>query len=243
MLVLPLCQIPPTVLGTYPLIDGKANRSPSGLLPERFRWLEPSAAASFMRMDSRWDRRPRASDMLRSAAESLHAIETKTGTKAPGLSGHGYGICIDVDVEDCLQRFGLRTKVELDHWMQDNGWWCHRKDGKLGPESWHYSFFGDQADHFGVNQVDEYDTSHALERKILELYGSGLNLTAEEATAALEALHFDAGDLSFAPMAQAGVKAFQRAWDLRATGILDAGTIRTLAFVTASRSVVTIPAA
>lgn len=223
--------IPATAPGIYPLVNGQANRT-IGKLPDRFRYLHPEAAASCVRMLglAPW---MRFSDMWRSAAESLHAVETKAGTKRPGYSGHGFGFSVDLDVDDCLRRSGM-SKPELDAWMQTNGWWCHRRDGQGGSESWHFNFLGAPTAEGAGIYPDETNTAGAIERKILAVYGPGFNLTEEEVTAALAQCHFDAGDATFAPIASAGVKAFQRAWDIQVTGILDSMTIRTLAFVTAT---------
>ncbi len=232
----PMClrlrKLPATILGIYG--PGK------NILPERMRYLEPEAAASYLGLEAT-SHRLRVSDMWRSADSSLSASLEKRGVQRPAFSGHNFGLSIDLDVRDCMDRLHM-SKRALDDFMASQGWYCHRKDHVLDAESWHFNFLGvgEEGQRYLTKSARAQSTAPALEAKIQELYGADLDLSALQVQAALRRAHLYTGDLDGipGPMSRRALLSFQRAWDLPATGVADSVTQRTLAFVTAEVEIV-----
>lgn len=219
-MILKLKKLPQDTLGIY-TIKGVKNR-----LPERMLYLAPDAADGFVLLYLDWIR---VSDMLRSAESSLAAVKAGRGAKMPGFSGHNFGFSIDIDVDWALEHTG-RTKRELDTYMADVGWFCHRQDHRRGREDWHYNFFGAGFDVEGAKT-----TEALLEKKIQETYGTEFVLSKKEVQEALKKLKMYSGEIDgkHGPITQAAISAFQRAWSLPSSGTADAKTQRVLAFLTA----------
>lgn len=222
-----LQRLPASILGIYgPRKD---------LLPERMRLLHPDAAASLLAMEGT-PRRLRISDMFRSAEASLNAVFEKRGVQRPGYSGHNFGFSIDIDVGDCMRRFGM-NKRQLDEHLAACGWVCHRKDHALGDESWHYNFVstGSEAARYLAASTRSTSTAPALEARIREHYGAAMDLSPTEVQGALRRLRLYSGavDGDLGPLSRQAIRIFQRAWGLAITGSVDAITARTLAFVAA----------
>jgi len=225
LLQLKLVRVP-NVLGIY-----GANKDQ---FPTRMSYLHPDAAAAFAAAQSKGQ--IRVSDMYRSAEESLRARATKQGVQPPGYSAHNYGLAIDVDVDDCLKTFKV-TKPVFDSMMENFGWYCHRSDGKRGFEDWHYNYLGKLPGKY-VAGLGTRTRDVAIEAYIKDLFGDDLKLTAEEAQIALSKLKMYRGDIDgiWGGGGAQALMAFQRAWELPATGKLDARTERTLAYVSAEVS-------
>jgi hypothetical protein len=218
--------LPASILGIY---------GPKNELPERMRYLHPDAAASYMRLEA-GPRRLRVSDMWRSAEASLRARSEKRGVQPPGRSGHNFGFCIDLDVDWMLKQYRW-SKQELDQYMNENGWYCHRKDHERESESWHFNFFGADSAKYLAAAQDSRSTAPGLEQKIQDVYGSSFKLSAVETQAALQSLKLYGGaiDGEIGPLAREALMAFQRSWSLPSHGDLDADTQRLLVFVTSER--------
>ena len=227
-----LRPLPATILGIY----GPGRDQ----LPERMRYLHPAAAASYLEIEAT-PQRLRVTDMLRSADSSLDAAERKSGVQRPGYSGHNFGLCIDIDVKDCMRRRKM-AKATLDAFLAARGWYCHRKDHALAAESWHYSFLGTgaEAKDYLAASAQSTNTAAALEAKIVDLYGAAFRLDAAQVQAALRQLRLYSGavDGMLGPLSRQAINAFQRAWQLPVTGSADARTQRTLAFVAGGCSIV-----
>lgn len=217
----------PLLLARVESVRGVYGRN-DDWLPARMRWLHPDAAASFAEISASVV----VSDMFRSAEASLRAIRTKAGSARPGYSGHNYGLSIDLDVRRTLKSLGMRRKMDLDEWMQDRGWYCHRRDHRRALEDWHYNYGIAHLIH-----VADRRTSPALNRRILELYGDYLELNSYEVQRHLAGLmlYHGAIDGIHGPITQEAVRAFQRAWGLAEDGIAGRVTQRTLAYVTSYR--------
>lgn len=108
--------------------------------PSRAALLQPAAATAFAALEGDTGGLV-YSDMWRSAESTLAALETKRGVKAPGYSAHGYGLAIDVAVDQTMLRLGC-TYPELTEILAAHGWHCHRRDGERGHEAWHFNFLG-----------------------------------------------------------------------------------------------------
>lgn len=222
-------RLAPTTRGIYNTKAGPDT------LPERFRFLWPTAAEGFRALEAETGGLI-YSDILRSAEESLHALQTKTGVQPPSYSGHNFGFSVDVAVDETL-RLRKWTYEELLEVMAAHGWHCHRRDGKRGSEAWHFNFFGDAAPvYLGV--IGGW--SAPLEKLIQEVYGPGFLLTNEEVQVGLRKLSMYFGDIDgiLGPRTKQGLMAFQRAWRLPASGVADPRTKRVLAFVAADREIV-----
>jgi hypothetical protein len=230
MLTLKLTELPASIMGIY-----GPNQD---LLPQRMRYLHPDAAASYLKMES-GPRRLRVSDMWRSAEASMQARREKRGVQPPGRSGHNFGFSIDVDVDWLLSHYQI-NKAQLDSFMNENGWYCHRKDHLRDSESWHFNYFGaDAAKYLAVSEPYS-STSSGLEAKIQDFYGQSFLLTARELQSALKTLRLYGGDIDgdLGPLSVEAIKAFQRTWELPVTGTAGPDTQRLLAFMTCERQLV-----
>ena len=233
-MIIALTKMPASIRGIY----GPKKDS----LPERMRYLHPEAADAFKRAD-------RAialvvTDMYRSAEASLMAVRAKRGALPPGVSPHGYGLAIDLDITATLRLQRLSSdpedKADLDTALEDYGWYCHRKDHRRGFEDWHYNYLGgvDQAKWLTACKRTK-TTAPAVEARIQSLYGPWLTQDVAGVQTLLSQLGMYSGaiDGKLGPLSQEAIRAFQRAWGLREDGKAGPRTQRTLAFVTAKRTV------
>ncbi len=207
-----------------------------GRMPPRALFLEPEAADSFT---TQLLDRAVVSDVLRSAESSLNAVRRGRGAQAPGFSAHNYGKAIDLDVKATMKALGLKTKAELDAWMERRGWYCHRRDHRMDSESWHFNFLGVGY----VVSPRQRSTGADVEALIVQRYGADMAPSDAECQAMLASLRMYSGAIDgiVGDLTKEAVRVFQRAWASKRvaeTGKLDAATRRTLAFVTASREVV-----
>lgn len=230
-MILKLCRLPADrVCGAY-TIKGVADR-----MPDRALLLQPDAARSFM---ADLARVVTVSDMFRSPESSLAAVRAGRGAKAPGFSGHNYGLSIDLDVEATMKRIG-HGKRALDLWMAEHGWFCHRSDHAMPSwkpinEAWHWNFLPGHT--WGKS------SPAALEARIVEQYGEGYSLDVVEQQMALrdQGLYRGEVDGDAGPLTREALRAFQRTWGLKErtwglkeTGKADVKTQRTLAYVDAT---------
>lgn len=234
MLTVKLMVVPPSSA------DGIYGKS-KDQLPERMRFLHPDAAASLARMAA-GGRTHRCSDMLRTAESSLQAYAEKRGTLPPGYSAHNYGFSLDSAIDFMMATYHM-SKPELDAHMDANGWVCHRVDHAVHEsESWHYNYLGDPTSDEGkkYRALVKSSSAAAVEQKIQDYYGTSLVLNDAEVQACLQKLHMYSGtiDGKLGPLSKQALKAFQRAWNLDETGLLDIRVERTLAFVAADREIV-----
>ncbi len=214
------------VLGIY----GKSGDA----FPRAASLLHPDAAAAFEAF-ARHFAPIRCSDVFRSPEQSLAARNQKSGVQPPGFSAHNFGLAIDVDQARMMRDHNL-TKPALDKALADYGWHCHRRDGVPGAfESWHYNFLGRDSAAKPFLALANRTTAPSVEAKILELYGAAFELDPVEAQTALASVGLYRGEADgiFGPRSKAALAAFQRSWELPATGELDARTQRTLATVSA----------
>lgn len=207
-----------------------------GRMPPRALFLEPEAADSFT---TQLLDRVVVSDVLRSAESSLNAVRRGRGAQAPGFSAHNYGKAIDLDVKATMKALGLKTKADLDAWMEQRGWYCHRRDHRMDSESWHYNFLGVGY----VVSAKSKRTSGDVEALIVRQYGADMVPGDSQCQAMLASLRMYHGEVDgiVGDMTREAVRVFQRAWAskrVKETGKLDADTRRTLAFVTATLDIV-----
>jgi hypothetical protein len=215
-----------------PLARNEVRGIYGGRLAERMRWLAPEAALSVRR-----DLAPYVvwSDLYRSAESSLWAIQNRKGAARPGRSGHNYGWSGDIDIPRTMKRVKVATKRELDAWMAERGWRCHRRDGRARFEGWHYNF--------GIETFlrdSDPRTSWALERLLKATYGRYWTLKPRDIQRALASLRLYHGAIDgiLGPLSDQAARAFQRTWKLTCDGIVGKDTQRTLAYVTAEKVVV-----
>ena len=207
-------------------------------LPDRMRYLHPASAKSFI---ADLSEHVQVSDMYRSAESSLRARKTRKGAQRPAFSGHNYGFSIDLDVSGTMKRLGIKKKRLLDEWMAERGWWCHRRDHRRKHEEWHYNFFGDEFELFV--KPNDHRTSTGLERKIVKYYGRWWQKADNRAVQRmLTRLGMYDGDIDgkIGAISRQGIRAFQRAWIVghKPTGKADKRTVRTLAFVSADKALI-----
>lgn len=209
-------------------------------LPTRFLFLHPSAAQLFNELEAATGGLV-YSDILRSAEESLAAMQQKSGVQPPGYSGHNFGFSFDCAV---VETMALRSwsYTQLLETLAAHGWYCHRRDGQQGGEAWHFNAFGTRAPDYLAHADAERPVSWAapLEAMIQDVYGAAFKLQPVEVQMALRKLGLLAGpaDGIIGPHSEAAIACFQRAWKLPDTGDADERTQRVLAFVAADRQVV-----
>jgi hypothetical protein len=228
MLKLKLKKMPSHVQGIY---GPNKDR-----MPERALFLHPEAADSFFGFCEY----AVVSDMFRSPESSLAAVRAGRGAKAPGFSGHNYGLAIDLDVKATMRMLVERgnlpgaSKLTLDRFMEDHGWFCHRRDHLLDHESWHYNFLGIGA----VISPKVRTTSGYIEARILELYGDQLKPDDVTCQGLLANLGIYNGKLDgeIGPISKAAINVFRRGWGL-GEGTLDTRTRRTLAYVACEKQI------
>lgn len=199
-----------------------------GPLPERMAWLHPDAATSFLELGP-----VVVSDMYRDAQGSRDARERKSGVQPPGYSAHGYGLAVDLAIDETLRRLRC-TYPELLILLRMRGWWCHRRDGERGNEAWHFNWLGDRAGLCLAAATSVPATwSQVAEANILQVYPE---LTKRmEATEIQEALHllwYYPGpiDGELGPVSADAAERFAHAWHCPPHG---QGFERTLRFVAA----------
>jgi len=206
-----------------------------GRMPARALFLQRDAAHSFL---DDLAEVVTVSDVFRSAESSLAAVREGRGAKAPGYSGHNFGLSIDLDVPATQKAIGagvgVNAKRVLDDWLAVRGWYCHRSDHAVPRwkpvpnEAWHANFL--------PGHVWGNSSPAALEARIVELYGGAfvLDEPAQQTALATLRLYHGAIDGDLGPLSKEGLRSFQRTWNLPETGKADSRTQRTLAFVSAS---------
>lgn len=221
MLILPLKQLPSNTLGCY---DGR--------MPARSLFLHPLAAPSFLEHVDRWV----CSDIYRSPEASLVAMKTRKGAQPPGYSAHNFGLAIDLDIKETIEKlrpgkFGAGGKVSLDVYMEKFGWFCHRRDHRMDHEAWHYTFLGT-----GAFIAPNYKNIvwHTAAR-IREVFGAALLPDDTECQRLLQKTGYYGGaiDGKVGPLTLAAVDVFRRGWSLKGKTIDDIR--RTLAVVAADK--------
>jgi hypothetical protein len=218
------------VSGIY-TVGGKPGR-----MPDRMRYLHPDAAIDYSKIQP-W---VVVSDMFRTPESSLEAVRAKRGAQPPAYSAHNFGKAIDLALKESMERLAAKlgrtrvTKAELDATMEKAGWFCHRRDHLMEFEAWHYNHLGIGAKPQGTRTSDE------IEACIQSLYGAAFKLTPSAAQSALRKLRFygAAIDGDIGPLTRQAIRAFQRAWGIGESGMLDAKTQRTLAYVSADKDLV-----
>lgn len=201
-------------------------------MPERTRFLHPEAAISFLHDLAD---QVTVSDVLRSAESSLEAVRSGRGAQPPGYSAHNFGLAIDLDLDATMLQLGVRRKAELDAFMESHGWFCHRRDHLLKSEAWHYNFL-----RVGTVVGAKFKaTSGWVEARIVELYGPQLAPNDRMCQEMLRSARLYSGEIDgvLGRLSQESTRVFQRAWNLKPSGVLDKRTRRTLAFVTAGKLV------
>lgn len=211
------------VMGIY-TIKGVADQ-----LRDDMRFLAPDAAASYR---ANLASSLVLSDMFRTGAGSLQAVREGRGAMPPGFSGHNFGLSIDVDLGTTMKRMGMKSKADFDAWMENWGWFCHRRDHHMDFEAWHFNYLGRVTISPTVKTTAGY-----LEMEIQHRYGLELAPDDEACQRMLTDLGLYHGEIDgdIGPLSTTAIRAFERCWGREETGRLDARTRRTLAYVTASR--------
>lgn len=231
-----LVQMPDTLRGIY---GAHADK-----LGTRMLYAHPDLARAITSME-RDGVRLTYSDMFRSAEESLARRRDFEKRKLPqlaqppGKSAHNFGLAIDIAVDAVMHSLKMRTKADLDALLcKSYGLYCHRRDGRMGSEAWHYNALGPNAQQW-LTHTEPTNTAGAVEAKILALYGGDFALTRDAVSDKLRYLGF-LKDSPTTDNITAAVKGFQSAWDLPVDGVPGPATKRLLAFVCAETTLVTL---
>jgi peptidoglycan hydrolase-like protein with peptidoglycan-binding domain len=220
-------------LQALPQLAGPQGDGYHGLAPKRALYMRPEAAEALLALE-RTTGGLVYTDIFRSASSILQAYRAKPGTQPVGFSFHGFGGCVDVDVDGCKAKLGV-DYAGLVAVMEAHGFHCHRRDGAGGEgksESWHFNFLGADAPALLARTTDDHATwAHPAEAMIQKWYGPELQLTPAQIATLLPIAH------------ATDVRDFQRQWDLAVDGIAGPRTQRVLAFVTATLQIAAVPAA
>jgi len=222
-------------LHALPQLAGPPGDDYRGLVPKRALYMRPEAAHALMLVEEDTGglvytdiyRSPLA---IRDAYRSKVTSSGQHITQPVSYSFHGFGGCVDVDVEETLKKLGT-TYDGLCTIMEARKFYCHRRDGNpTASESWHFNYLGDDADALIDLTTDDHATwAKPAEAMIQKWYGPELHPGDVEVDAMLH---------------QAGVsdvRTFQRKWDLIVDGVVGSKTRRVLAFVTATLDIETDP--
>lgn len=187
------------------------------VFPKRMSYLHPLAAKSWEALDADTRDCVILTDMFRTLEASLnrrYPSKRKINRKAqrPGYSAHNFGLAIDVDVKQTMENLRV-SKTALDALMKRYGWHCHRIDGKIGSECWHYNYLGS---HFDL-EPGARNTADAIESRICFTYCRWFNIWSPQPL--MQRLGYS------------DIRHFQSAWHLKIDGIAGPVTKRTLGCV------------
>ncbi len=210
------------LLQALPKLEGPASEDYGGLVPDRMLYMRPEAAQALLLIEADTDGLI-YTDVYRSPAEILQAYSTRPGTQPVAYSFHGYGGCVDVDVDATLKKLGT-DYGGLITIMEARGFHCHRRDNESQKsESWHFNFLGADAPALLALTTDDHATwSQPAEAMIQKWYGPELRPSDQEVDAMLR------------QVGVSDVRTFQRKWALVVDGVAGPVTRRVLAFVTAT---------
>jgi len=221
----------PSLKGIY---DGK--------LPARLSYLHPEAAKALLGLEKETGGLTYTS-MLRSANQSLVARRTKPKLALPpGYSGHNYGLSVDLDLKTNQAEFKASYSDIIDM-MVKHGWYCHRRDGKGGAESWHFNYFGEEADRY-LKLSNQWGSTWKLpvEGKMVILYREAWQMTDQQVQGALAKMGFykELVDGQWGEHSREALYSFRRAYFLSGGTKPNPIDKRTLSFATATKKVVPI---
>lgn len=205
----------------------------------REKLLAPDAAEAVLKLEKDTGGLVYA-DMWRDSVGSLMAKRTRKASQLPGYSSHNYGLGIDLAVKTILAEKQIRYE-DLLYLLKKRGWVCHRRDGLEGAAGYdHFSFLGEHANKYLLKcTMDPITWDNPAEERIFERYGKDFQISTRKAQELLTSIGFYSGEISGIGdlYTRESAMAFQRAWDLIETGLIDATTGRVLAFITAEREV------
>jgi hypothetical protein len=231
-------------------IAGPEGNAYQGRLPSRMKYVHPNVLPCLKRILVDSCGLLRLSSMYRDPIASLMAyVEYQAGRKSggvqrPGWSGHNYGISIDVDLEGTLTAFkhanlvgAMRLPIiygELLTWMEERGWVCHRRDGRMGTECWHFNCWGE-------GLLPPHGAA-GVGRWIDEHHSDDFELDEIEAQQSLQKLGLYHGPLDgdWGPLSTAALMVFERTYELPPDGRLDAIVGRTLAIASATKKLIVV---
>lgn len=205
---------------------------------KRLSFMQPEAHDSFIVMQKDCDWKIVLSDMWRSSLSSLArryppGRRMRRHTKPPAFSGHNKGLSIDIDVKRTMALMEM-TKRELDGWMAEYGWYCHRRDHKLKSEDWHYNYLDEDAAAAAewLQHASRWSTAGAIEAKIKGWYSSYWAPSKKQLQRYLQYLNIYEGEIDgvIGNLSHAAIRVFQGAWHLKVDGVAGSRTCRTLAF-------------
>lgn len=193
---------------------------------ERFTYLTPEAAHSFMEMQAAWLMKPGepelyVSDMLRPIAQQIELKKRKPRLAAlPGLSVHGMAKAVDYDPE----RLGINSEGERYTWrefgefIREYEWEIHPRAYRSpsAAECWHINYLG--------TENGRLHSSAGLEHEFLLRNAEGV-----EVEIVIESISKLLGNKNLAYKEQ--VKAIQRMGRLRDDGIVGPKTTGYLTFL------------
>ncbi len=222
MMQLPLSPLPVGVRSIYK--SGKVPARMAFASPPAAKAVEAILASGFPLIVTDFYRAPAASLVRR------QEFEAKGGPQlalAPGFSAHNTGDAFDGAIAQMLRETRL-DKLALDRQLARFGFFCHRQDGRLASESWHYNFLGVDFDEslIGPRSSDE------IEASILRRFGPAIDAFRDPA------LQRKALDKRKIPT----ISEFQKRWGLSVDGVCGPKTRRTLAFVSAEIVIVPLGA-
>lgn len=203
--------------------------------PARMAFLHPDVLPSFVEMQEACDWNIVLTDIWRASLVSLNrkypdAKPMRRTVQPPAWSAHGYGFAIDIDTAPTLKRMKC-SKRELDEFMAAHGFHCHRRDHRRGSEDFHFNGLVLPGQDW-MRYASKTRTSPAVEQMIRATYGKYWRMTANQKQRCLKFLKLYPGEIDsvFGPWSKTAARSFQKAWRLRADGIIGPDTGRLLQF-------------
>lgn len=198
-------------------------------MPPRMCFLHPHAAMQLSLAQNDLGNNLVFSDMWRPMVESLRRKYQggviSTITKPPGFSGHNLGLSFDIDTEKTMKLTGL-TKRQLDAALAKHGIECHRRDGLLKVEAWHYNCLTPEA----ISKIGKTSSAGAVEWLANSLYAETWSPSPAQIQRALNLTMGSAlkVDGKIGKATRSVVRAFQEKWKLAADGDCGPVTSRVL---------------
>lgn len=177
-------------------------------------------------------------DIYRSPASSAEAYARKTGVAEPGLSGHNYGISVDVAIDASLKRHAIDYNT-LCNTMIAFGWTPYQGITSTGmysrgKEDWHFNFVGD----FTSTPINDVKPgAQQVTKWINSNYVFESDVTVIQTLLTKLKFYQGAIDGQVGPLTSEAIKKFKRAWmppkllSLGVNGKLDDRTIRLINIV------------
>ncbi len=210
--------------------------------PARHKLLAPEAAVSLNVLEKDTDGKLIYTRLWNDATSTLMDKRTRVGSYLPGYDPHNFGLALNLDIPAILDQMKISYE-DLLYVMKRRGWFCHRRDGSSeGAGAGHFNFIGDNNpdEYMKYASLDPLSWETPIETKIHEKYITEFQLSPAQVQSGLHEMKFYHGIANgeFDGYTREAILAFQRAWDLPESGTWNGALQRTLAFVSATVTII-----